>query len=175
MHFDVDSGEARVLVTDPSLRNATFAPDGRTIVYTSGPDDAPSAWVLAPGARPRMVMRDCISHGLDPTGSMLACCDVHGIEYVAAYPSGKRLWSRDLPADEIMRWTAGGQLSYLVSDGAVGNIWFQSLDDSAPVAQTFFTTDSIYDFAWSRDGSSAVISRGGSRRDAVLIRGVRLR
>ena len=58
-----------------------------------------------------------------------------------------------------------------VSDAS--NIWVQPLDGAAPQKLTEFTDNqSIFDFAWSRDGERLAIARGTITRDIVLFRGL---
>jgi len=55
-----------------------------------------------------------------------------------------------------------------LKDGAV-NVWRFPLDGSAPKPITAFTSDEIYSYAWSKDGTTLALSRGTLSADVVLV------
>ncbi|MBA4122298.1 MAG: PD40 domain-containing protein [Acidobacteria bacterium] len=72
-----------------------------------------------------------------------------------------------LPA---LQWTPDGRaLNYVITRDNVSNIWRQPIDGGAPVQVTNFTTNLIFNFAFSPDGSQIALSRGTFNSDVVLI------
>ncbi len=69
-----------------------------------------------------------------------------------------------------LQWTPDGRaINYLVFDNGVSNIWRQPIDGDPPVQVTNFTTDQIFNFAFSPDGSQLALSRGAINSDVILI------
>ena len=68
-----------------------------------------------------------------------------------------------LPA---LQWTLDGRaLNYVITRDNVSNIWRQPIDGGAPVQVTNFTTNLIFNFAFSPDGSQIALSRGTFNSD----------
>jgi Tol biopolymer transport system component len=61
------------------------------------------------------------------------------------------------------------EVSYIVRNGGVANIWIQSIDGGPPKMYTNFSEDNIADHEWMPDGKSLVVSHGHSTADVVLI------
>lgn len=69
-----------------------------------------------------------------------------------------------------LRWTPDGRgIAYPVTTGNVSNLWMQPLDGGPPRRWTAFNDQTIFDFAWSRDGKQLVFSRGVINSDIVLL------
>jgi Tol biopolymer transport system component len=69
-----------------------------------------------------------------------------------------------------LRWMPDGKaLAYIVTDNGVSNIWSQSLAGGNPQQLTNFTSEEIFNFAWSRDGKHLALSRGVVNNDVVQI------
>lgn len=70
-----------------------------------------------------------------------------------------------------IRWSPDGSaLQYRITTGGVSNLWEEPLAGNRPARQvTHFTSDYIFDFAWTRDGKQIVLSRGTMGGDAVLL------
>jgi Tol biopolymer transport system component len=67
----------------------------------------------------------------------------------------------------------GKALVYVVHQNGVDNLWRQPLDGSPGTQITSFTSEHIYDFHWSPDGSRLAMVRGHNDSDVVLIRNER--
>jgi serine/threonine protein kinase len=79
----------------------------------------------------------------------------------------------DIPSG-IYQWSPDGEaLTYVQTDGGVGNIWSQPLDGGSATQLTHFDSDLIGDFAWSGDGTGLVLTRGVVIRDVVLLENFR--
>jgi eukaryotic-like serine/threonine-protein kinase len=71
----------------------------------------------------------------------------------------------------IIRFSRDGKsVIYTVRDHGVDNLWEQPIDGSAGKQITSFTSDRIWDYHWSEDGSQLAVSRGHTDSDVVLIR-----
>ena len=69
-----------------------------------------------------------------------------------------------------LQWTSDGKAIYYIAfNNGVSNIWRQAIDGSAPVQVTNFTSNHIFNFAYSSDGLSLALSRGTFNSDVVLI------
>ncbi|HYA96546.1 MAG TPA: protein kinase [Methylomirabilota bacterium] len=66
----------------------------------------------------------------------------------------------------------GNSIVYAVRENGVDNLWIQPLDGTQRRQFTHFTSESIYRFFFSPDGSQLAIERGHAEADAVLFRDV---
>ena len=57
-----------------------------------------------------------------------------------------------------------------IEEGGAGNLWIQPLDGGPSKQLTFFKSERIDDFAFSRDGKKLALLRGRTNSDVVLIR-----
>jgi serine/threonine protein kinase/Tol biopolymer transport system component len=64
-------------------------------------------------------------------------------------------------------------VNYLVTDHGVSNIWEQPLNGGGRRQLTRFTSGRIFDFNWTRDGKTLLLTRGEVSSDAVLMSGLR--
>jgi hypothetical protein len=60
-------------------------------------------------------------------------------------------------------------VQFIDTRNGVSNIWNVSLKGGPPTQVTRFTSDRIFAFAWSRDGTQLALARGAVATDAVLI------
>ena len=68
------------------------------------------------------------------------------------------------------KWTPDGKaLAYISNKDAVGNLWSQPIDGGPPKQLTKFTSDMIFNYAWSSDGKKLALARGSKTSDVVLI------
>ena len=64
----------------------------------------------------------------------------------------------------------GKGVAYTVKEKGVDSLWVQPLDSTPSHQLTHFTSDQIYTFRFSRDGSKIAFERGHTESDAVLLR-----
>ena len=64
----------------------------------------------------------------------------------------------------------GKSVAYVVREKAVDNLWARPVDGSPSRPLTHFTSESIYAFRYSPDGTKIAIERGHVESDAVLLR-----
>jgi len=71
--------------------------------------------------------------------------------------------------------TDGRSILYALDDlSYVGNLWEQPLAGGAPRKLTNFTSEQLFDFAFSPDGKQVAFVRGEWHFDAVLLKGLKL-
>ncbi|HEX4168225.1 MAG TPA: winged helix-turn-helix domain-containing protein [Bryobacteraceae bacterium] len=165
------------------------SPDSRTVVYASFVQWSPSIggkptlWeVPIDGGKPIQLTTMATSvPQFSPDGNLIAA---------AYYPDGDPRFSRTeiaiFPsnggppiktferagtpgADEVSWSPDGSSLDYDVKTADVGNLWRQSLRGGL-FQLTHFSSDQLFDFAWSLDGKHLALARGKSLSDVVLIR-----
>jgi Tol biopolymer transport system component len=77
-----------------------------------------------------------------------------------------------LPNDREARnlWSPDSKgVQYVLTRKGAGNIWEQPLTGVPPRQITNFTSELIFDFAWSRDGKQLYLARGERSSDVILI------
>jgi Tol biopolymer transport system component len=68
-------------------------------------------------------------------------------------------------------WAPDGQaVDYVITRGALSNLWRQSLSGGPAKQITDLKSVRICRFGWSRDGKQLLTVRGGISSDVVLIR-----
>jgi Tol biopolymer transport system component len=69
-----------------------------------------------------------------------------------------------------VRWSPDQKsLQYLLTRRGATNVWEQPLAGGAPRQVTNFTSDQIFDYAWSRDGKQLLLAKGEETSDVVLL------
>ncbi len=63
----------------------------------------------------------------------------------------------------------GNSIAYVIREKAVDNLWVRSVDGSPGRQLTHFTSESIYAFRYSQDGTKIALERGHVDSDAVLL------
>ena len=67
-------------------------------------------------------------------------------------------------------WAPDGKaLQFTLLHNGASNIWEQPLTGGPLKQVTNFTSDFIFDFKWTRDGKTLLISRGTVNRDVILL------
>ena len=83
--------------------------------------------------------------------------------------------ARTFDLDEsFFQWSPSGDaLDYAVSEGGIGNIWSQPLNDDPPVQLTYFKTEWIPYFSWAPDGKTLAVAKFNTKWDVVLLKNFR--
>jgi len=69
-----------------------------------------------------------------------------------------------------LHWSPDGKgLQYLLTRSGATNVWEQPLMGGDPHQVTRFASGRVFDFAWSRDGTQLMLSRGNESTDVILI------
>ena len=109
----------------------------------------------------------CLSHG-KPRGRPRGKAGA-GLQPIPAR-CGKLL-KFERGSGELIRFSRDGKaVVYAVRENGVDNLWQQPLDGSPGKQITSFTSERIYDFHWSFDGSRLALVRGHTDSDVVLMR-----
>jgi len=122
------------------------------------------------------------SFDISPDGSVVAFLTINHAEgheanlAIVATDTGKvsKLMKFEHGEGYLLRFSPDGKaLVYGVSKNGVDNLWKQPLDGSPGTQLTSFTSERIYDFHWSPDGSRLALVRGHNDSDVVLMRNER--
>jgi Tol biopolymer transport system component/DNA-binding winged helix-turn-helix (wHTH) protein len=179
--IDIDGSNAKQLNNQTSL-NPSFAPDGRTIVYTSLANKYISSTIGIDGGEPHQLSEEqSFAPVFSPDGTQIACLYPGGADSpfrisIAPATGGLSLKSISTPKGTArqLRWTPDGKaFLYPVSHRGVTNLWMQTIEGGEPKQITNFTSDLILSFDVSRDGKQLVLSRGTTSSDVVLFSGIK--
>ncbi len=162
-----------------------FSPDGAEIVYVSVQGEKTIVKKIPIEGGAPIILTDFPASNpvFSPDGSQIALkilTDsplIHG--KIAVIPANGGTPQRTFavtdyeffPVSVPIHWTSDGKaIVFQHETNGVGNLWQQNLDGSAPRQLTEFTSDSIYNFAYSINGSRFFLSRGFNQADPVLIK-----
>jgi DNA-binding winged helix-turn-helix (wHTH) protein/Tol biopolymer transport system component len=101
-----------------------------------------------------------------------------GDHYAVVHASdGSIVKSFDMPHDKFdfgPYWSADGKyLQFVTTRGGVSNIWQHPVLGGPARQLTHFSSEEIFDFSWSSDGSRLFLTRGRVTADVVLLSGLR--
>jgi serine/threonine protein kinase len=157
----------------------TLAPEADWFVYMTTFDQEPTRfWKASLGggdARP-LPFENLGGYGVvSPDGRWLAYTVVGDDQFelrVAPVDGGEPVFRFDWTDRDWRRWSPDGkEISYMVGENGVENIWSQPLDGTAPYRVTNFDSGTIgTNWAPSPDGKRMVVSRGSESTDVVLLR-----
>ena len=180
--MDSDGGNLKQLVRDGN--QPAMSPDGKWVIY----HNRGTLWKVSidggEAAQLNATVGDVASPVISPTGNLIACNyrnDPNTGPRLAIIPDagGQPIKLFDIRRENLrysrdLQWTPDRKaIAYLRATGGVSNIWIQPLDGNPPKPLTDFKSDSMYSFAWSRDGRQLVYARGPVTSDVVLIRDAR--
>ncbi|MFN0277175.1 MAG: winged helix-turn-helix domain-containing protein [Pyrinomonadaceae bacterium] len=160
---------------DSSISNdGNWVAYGRTGIH--GTQVSVGLWKIPiTGGEPIPLNRRCEMPHFSPDDKLLSCVEGQKIIHILSAEDGKLV--RSLPVPPLAapsfgaRWTPDGKsVAYIVTEKGVSNIWTHPIDGGKPKRLTDFTIASIYNFAYSLDGSRLFLARGQQIRDAVLIK-----
>ena len=176
----IDGSNPKQLTTHTSM-SPNFAPDGRTVVYTSLVNKFTIGAINIDGDEARqLTSKPSLYPVFSPDGTQIACVysPEENTEYrISIMPAAGGAPAKTFPLPSgfsaPFRWTADGKaLIYAVSQRGVTNLWVQPIEGGEPKQLTNFTSDLIHWFDISRDGKQFVLSRGTSSSDVVLFSGI---
>ena len=159
-----------------------ITPDGKSVVYSTRVDKHFELWKTSiDGGEPKKLSEGeahwaaisadgksvaCLSRIKD-TGIKLAVISTESGKLLKFFDAGKIDYAPDFPP--VIRWTRDNKsVAYISTESGVSNIWSQPLTGGEPSRLTDFSTDRIFSFDWSPDGTQAVYARGSIRNDIVL-------
>lgn len=180
---DADGTNLKQLTRGESTElGSDISPDGRVLVYESHTaSNAGGLWknTLEGDAPVRLLEKDVYAPRFSPDGQFIAYVrldqDGRWKLGVISTESGSVIKEfetvNDTQPGAGCSFTPDGQaLSYIVIQNGTSNIWLQPVDGSAPHPLTNFQNGSIYDYAFSPDGSRLFLSRGTDVHDVTLIK-----
>jgi serine/threonine protein kinase len=186
--MDADGGNLKQLTQETGVPTFSVSPDGRWVIYNPfiggirkvSIDGGPPVELIAAG--------DERNPQISPDGKLLAYFfndekTKRPKIVVINAQDGAPVKTFDLPVSSLdiyetgfstlyrgFHWSPDGRgLVYINTLNAISNLWWQPLDGSAPRRITDFTSDLIYNFAYSLDGRRLAFARGSHNRDAVMI------
>ncbi len=178
--MDMDGSNQKQLTAGVDDYDPTFTPDSKWIFFDSYRDKGKvKIWkVPSAGGEPLKVSDDVMYlRGISFDGKLMLASyyDVKSNRWrlaVVSADDGKLLKVFDLPltAGSNMKWMPDSKsLLYGDTRGGVSNLFVLPLNTMQPYQLTRYTTDIIYNFAWSKDGKYLAVVRGEQSYDIVLM------
>jgi len=160
---------------------ADITPDGQWVFYVSRDKDRGTLWKIATtGGEPvQLTFAGIILNPLvSPDGKQIACTfrrDESDKWKLAILPGdgGEPLKTFAFPSPfyQRIRWSHDSPaVTYLDQANGVQNIWRQPIAGGPPAKLTSFDEDRIWQYDWAPSAKQFIVSRGGRRRDIVMIR-----
>jgi Tol biopolymer transport system component len=172
---DIDGGNLRRVTPGKFENLPAVSPDGRWLLYRTFKGSQTLLMKMpVDGGEPAKIAEGAVgSFSVSRDGRWLAYqilrqqplrlqmtlvpWEGSGPEKAIAFPNRSFSWMPD-----------GKALAYLDTKEGVTNIWEQPIEGGSPRQVTDFTSDLIFSYAWSRDGSRLAVSRGNRRSDVTL-------
>lgn len=176
--MDADGGRVQRATDGKQDVSPVFSADGQWIIYRSYVTGNPNLFKLSVNGGAPIRLTEVISGApaISPDGKTVACIQRPvalakvKLALVPVDGNAARVFEpKDVPRHLIMAWTSDGQsLVYIKNEGPVSNLWQLPLNGGEPKQITNFDSNSIFNFAISRDGRLA-LTRGSEKSDVVLI------
>ncbi len=173
---DADGSNAIKLADNP--RQSECSPDGASVLFLN-PDKLSRIPIEGgtPAEVPNMPPVDIGAFRISPDGKSIALAYAEGrpipTDKFALVPVGGGALTNILPAPRSARgldWSPDGKaLQFALVRNGAANLWEQPLTGGPPKQVTNFTSDLIFDFRWTRDGKTLLLSRGTVNRDVILL------
>jgi serine/threonine protein kinase/Tol biopolymer transport system component len=182
---DLDGGNPKRLTDGKGVDSSpTLSPDGKWVVYNSDISGKLTLWKVSidGGEATQITNEYSFVPAISPDGKSIAYIHRVGLTdpfkvAIIPFAGGQAEKEFDIIRGATpfafggqLRWAPDGRaLNVIVSRDGVDNIWSQPIDGGQPVQLTYFKSDRIFAFDWSRDGKQMVFARGTVTPDAVLI------
>jgi Tol biopolymer transport system component len=178
---DIDGQNNRQLTFGDGENNPSLTPHGDSVVYVTQAKNRGTLWrIPITGGQPvQMTFGGIVRNPVvSPDGTKIACTyrmDEADRWKIAILPfqGGRPLntFAMPYPFYQIIRWTPDSKaLTYLDKVNGVQNVWRQPLDGSPASKITDFNEDLILYYSLPPSRQLLILSRGGRKRDVVLIR-----
>jgi len=156
------------------------APDSRSVFYLDGENKVAQAAIDGTTARRVSELPVAGFFGVSPDGKTVAFATIdHAAgheERIILVSAEMNQVQRSLQFEKgrvtgLIQFSRDGKaLIYTTRENGVDNLWQQPIDGSPGKMLTRFTSEHIWDFHWSPDGSKLAVVRGHTDSDVVLIR-----
>jgi serine/threonine protein kinase/Tol biopolymer transport system component len=175
--MDLDGSNPRRLTSSSWDQWPDCSPDGKWVVYSSNSSGKTTLWKVAiEGGTPVQITNKYSDYpAISPDGKLIAChykpdqTDSPATIAVIPFEGGEPVKVLSIPLSPV-RWTSDGSaLTYIDTRKGISNLWSQPLAGGRPKQLTNFQAETIFDFAWSRDGKQLALARGVINNDVVLI------
>ncbi|HEU4767935.1 MAG TPA: winged helix-turn-helix domain-containing protein [Pyrinomonadaceae bacterium] len=175
--MEIDGSNQTQIANHTFEGSPSFTPDGRWVVYAAA---GSGLWkVPAEGGQPTLIAAGNIhTPSVSPDGKLIACDyqedQPNATTKIALVPidGGPPVRIFDKPerlSSPTIRWKPDGRaLLYVVTNNGVSNIWMLPFDGAPSRPITSFTSDQIFNFAWSRDNRQLAVARGTVAEHVVL-------
>jgi eukaryotic-like serine/threonine-protein kinase len=178
--MNIDGSSPKQLTHGDSDSLPQITPDGKSLIYGSSSSGKLRLWKqrLAGGAPESVIERAVAGAVVSPDGKWIAFYtfdEAAGRWGIAAMPTqGGDPTKLSYVVDSAIAWMSDSKaVTYVNNRNGVSNLWSQTLDGRPPKQLTNFTSGSIFNFAWSRDGKQMFLARGAVNSDVVLISNVK--
>jgi Tol biopolymer transport system component len=174
---DTDGGNPKALTRGPFDGRPMVSPDGKSVTYTAFASFPPSIERVSidggDATRLEFSVPTLTGLALSPDGASLAgyysVPEVRGFRVVLfSIPPGSKPTVLNI-ANPTVAWTPDGRALTYVDDKDRTNLWNQPIAGGAPKPVTTFTSDRLFNFAWSRDGKQLALARGAVTNDVVMV------
>jgi eukaryotic-like serine/threonine-protein kinase len=180
---DAAGGNLKQLSNGKADHSPVCSPDGKWVYYLDGNLGNLMRVPIDGGAAQKVTdVPNLGSFDISPEGSVVAFLTINHAQgheanlAIVATDTGKvsKLLKFERGEGYLIRFSHDGKaLVYGVRENGADNLWKQPLDGSPGTRLTSFTSEHIYDFHWSSDGSRLALVRGHSDSDVVLMRNER--
>jgi serine/threonine protein kinase/WD40 repeat protein len=179
--MNLDGSNPKQLTQGEGEFYPTISPDGKWVVYATMIEAGkPTLWKISSdgGEAVQLTKNISVWPTISPDGKFVACQyydeQQTSAPKIAILPmeGGQPVKIFNMPVPQTrFSWSFDGKgILYVDNKGGVSNIWMQPIAGGQPKQLTQFQTDSIYGYAWSRDGKQIICSRGNETTDVILIR-----
>ncbi|MBS1810173.1 MAG: PD40 domain-containing protein [Acidobacteria bacterium] len=151
--------------------------DGQWVFYTTNQSGISTVWKIAmEGGTPiQLTTKHSVRPAVSPDGKMFACLykkdlgDGPAVLAIIPAEGGEPIQYFEHILTPV-RWTPDGRaVTYIDTREGVSNLWSQPLAGGPLRPLTSFQSETIFSFAWSRDGNRLALVRGLVSKDIVLI------
>jgi Tol biopolymer transport system component len=176
--IDASGGNLKQLTNGRNETGAKCSRDGKWVYYVDYADNQNLKRIPIDGGTPETILDTPTgAYALSPDGTTVVRDEVRDADHkvmLAVYNIGdkkKTLIEYDQRSINAFEFLPDGKsVAYIVREKGTDNLWARGLDGSVPRQLTHFTSEAIYGFRYSQDGSKIGIERGHVESDAVLLR-----